>query len=103
MGDFFKDLQADKNPLNNEERGIVDSLFPGTDQPIDKKMDMVNDLRTPLIIAFVYALFSLPMVQDLLVQHLPQSDNPLFVIAIKALLFAIIIYALSTFGIINLN
>ncbi len=102
MGDFIKDIPTDNNPMNPKEQQMIDSIFPPqqSDMTADK---LTKEFKGTAIIAVIFFLFSLPFTQDFINNIIPSTiENPLISIAIKAALFAIIIYALSIFNIITI-
>ena len=104
MGDFIKDIPTDKNPVNPKEQQIVDSIFPQTEMQSSSLQDkLTGEFKGVSIIAFIFFLFLLPSVQDFLTGVLPATENPMIRIAINAILFAIIIYALSIFNIVTIT
>lgn len=106
MGDFIKELQTDKNPINAEETKLVETLFPVSKTGLLSNVldnDMVSEFKGVLILGILYVLFSTDVVQSFIDKLIPDTTSFVVSLLIKGLLFAIAVYALTATSIVNID
>jgi len=105
MGDFIKELQTDKNPINAEETNLVDTLFPKSKTTLSNILDndMISEFKGVLLLGILFTFFSSDFVQSLFSKIIPDTVSETVSLILKGLLFSIAVYALTATSIINID
>lgn len=86
-GDSINELPMNKDSTNAKELHIINSLFDEPNKTI--LQSMMVDIKDTVLIAILFILFSLPQIDDIILNLIPQPSKSIYILLIiKSLLIA---------------
>ena len=96
--DLIEVLPIDKTQPTYEELHVINTLFKNHNNTMNV---IFNEAKESLIVGFLFILFSIPQIDDLIKKYIPVTNNSIyFLILIKALFVIIIFWILKHFNLI---
>jgi len=86
---LLKDLPTDTIPPTTEEKEILTWLYNPTEKAQSSTKTLVLEFRGALVLAVVFVLFSIPVLDPFLQSLLPFTQHPWILLLIKAIFFAL--------------
>ena len=97
--DSLETLTVDKNSVSVKEAMIADELFP---QKITIFGELCSKSKYLVLLIILFVLFSLPQTEEFIVKFYPDvSGKPYVVLALKAVCFALVFFALSNIHLVR--
>ena len=95
MGDIINTLPTDKNNLSEVDQNIANTIF-GENLSLTEKL--VKEGKDMFIIGFLFVVFSLPQLDDIIKKFIPITVNSIYIlILIKAILLMVIFWLIKHF------
>ena len=96
MADSLLHLPTDNNPLNHHEVQVFQSLFKDEDKNISH---IITELKDAIIGGVLFALLSLPNIDELIKRFIPSTSNSLIIlITVKTLIFIALFWIILNFA-----
>lgn len=88
-GDPIQSLPIDNTPPSENQMKMVNTLFEHNPRMVDR---IAHQMKDGLIIASLFVLFSLPVVDDMIKKFIPSAENSLVLMGFKALCVVLIYF-----------
>ena len=96
MADSLLYLPTDNHPLNHREVQIFQSLFKNDNKNISR---IISELKDAIIGGVLFALLSLPKIDELIKRFLPSTSKSLIILLIiKTLIFIALFWVILNFA-----
>lgn len=100
-GDLIDKLPTDSDATEYEDnKEIIENIFGKHESMFDK---IGKELSHAFLISFLFIIFSLPQIDEIIFRNIPNSNNIFVVYGIKCALIIVLYYILKNFHIVKKN
>jgi len=87
--DLIELLPVDKTQPTYDELNVINTLFKTHNNTINV---LINEAKESLIVGFLFILFSIPQIDDLIKKFIPVTNNSIYLLILIKSLFVMLIF-----------